>query len=104
MGYPSGLPAAPQALESRRGVTAGRVESEQSGVVVQAEHQGVNLEGELVGVGVGAQVTQLDRLRDGLLQFDAPTDRKTVVSGQSVYVSVDIGGRRQIKTKTNTVN
>src|SRR3546814_20781866 len=98
MGYPSGLPAAPQALESRRGVTAGRVESEQSGVVVQAEHQGVNLEGELVGVGVGAQVTQLDRLRDGLLQFDAPTGlllHHAVVQGAGAAV-VFAGARKSV--------
>src|SRR3546814_14820506 len=35
--------------------------------------------------------------------FEAPADgdRKSVVSGKSVYVRVDLGGRRLIKKKTN---
>src|SRR3546814_12719900 len=42
----------------------------------------------------------------GLLQFVAPTmiflqDRKSVVSGKSVSVRVDLGGRRHFKKKTN---
>src|SRR6185503_16520851 len=57
MDLASGLPAAPQALEGRAGALAGFVESEQPGVVVQAEHQGIDLEGEQCDVGVTAQVT-----------------------------------------------
>src|SRR5690348_1381866 len=72
MGLASGLPAAPQALEGRAGALASFVEPEQPGVVVQAEHQGIDLEGELGDVGVAAQVAQFHRLRDRLLQFVAP--------------------------------
>src|SRR3546814_19647465 len=46
MGVASGLPAAPQALEGRGGAATGFVESEQPGVVVQAEHPRVDLEGQ----------------------------------------------------------
>src|SRR3546814_18300080 len=52
-------------------------------------------------------------VRDGLLLSPAdgvvqmiecavPPDRKSVGSGKSVSVSVDLGGRRYIKTKTST--
>src|SRR3546814_20631077 len=34
----------------------------------------------------------------------AQQDRKSVVSGKSVYVRVDIGGRRSIQKKTNYTN
>src|SRR3546814_13439195 len=35
---------------------------------------------------------------------DPPTDRKSVVSGKSVSVRVDLGGRRNIKKKNNNYN
>src|SRR5690349_16308059 len=47
MGMASGLPTTPQALERGAGALPGLVEAEQAGVVVQAEHQGVDFEGEL---------------------------------------------------------
>src|SRR5690348_7810531 len=49
----SGLPAAPQPLECRRSVALGLVVAEQPAVVVQAEQQRIDLEGELGGVGIG---------------------------------------------------
>src|SRR3546814_17378189 len=42
------------------------------------------------------------RRRSRQREEDRPIDRKSVVSGQSVSVRVDLGGRRDIKT--NTVN
>src|SRR6185312_1507794 len=70
-GKGSGLPAAPQALECRGGVALGLVVAEQATVVMQAEQQRVDLERELGGVGVGAQMALGHRLRDRLLQLAA---------------------------------
>src|SRR3546814_19742363 len=45
--------------------------------------------------------------RDGNPKVDASTleqDRKSVVSGQSVSVRVDLGGRRIIQNKTQKIN
>src|SRR6185437_2328303 len=67
-GKGSGLPAAPQALECRGGVALGLVVAEQAAVMVQAEQQRVDLERELGGVGVGAQMALVHRLRDRLPQ------------------------------------
>src|SRR3546814_12592262 len=52
-----------------------------------------------------------DRMRPALFQDQAfayaviggsPSDRKSVVSGKSVSVRLDLGGRRLIKKKKNT--
>ena len=66
------MPTAPESLEGLRGALAGLVKPEQPGVVVQAEHQCVDLERELGGIGVAAQVPFRHGLRDGLLQSAAP--------------------------------
>src|SRR3546814_11852536 len=51
-----------------------------------------------VGVGLGITVV-IERLATGPLGLW--TDRKSVVSGKSVSVRVDLGGRRIIKKKKN---
>src|SRR3546814_14884113 len=59
------------------------------------------------GHGVGQRhrsptgLTELGKLA-GSAELAKPTDRKSVVLGERVYVSVDIRGRRTTKKKKNT--
>src|SRR3546814_15060278 len=53
--------------------------------------------------GCGFSGRSLDRDLNGP-GFDRQEDRKSVVSGKSVSVRVDLGGRRIIKKKTQTLN
>src|SRR5471032_680092 len=69
----SDLPAAPESFEGLRGALADLVEPEQPGIVMHAEHQGIDFECELGGVGIAAQVPFSRSLCDRLLQFAAPT-------------------------------
>src|SRR3546814_17676063 len=56
-------------------------------------------------LGVQDAVHGVHRAAVGL-ELDAvhPQDRKSVVSGKSVSVRVDLGGRRIIKKKKNAIN
>src|SRR3546814_19364493 len=54
-----------------------------------------------VGAGDGARVQLIAPDHDRALEF---TDRESVVSGKSVSVRVDLGGRRFIKKKKKTYN
>src|SRR3546814_21072517 len=59
--------------------------------------------GELIDAGtvraIGASNYSAERLGEALRVADDKGDRKSVVSGKSGSVRVDIGGRRIIKTK-----
>jgi hypothetical protein len=68
----SDSPATPETLKGLRGALAGLVEPEQPGIVLQTGHQRIDLERELDGVGVGAQVSCGHGLRHRFLQFTAP--------------------------------
>src|SRR3546814_17670544 len=48
-----------------------------------------------------AALAELAKIRLALGQSTLQADRKSVVSGKSVSVRVDLGGRRNIKTKTS---
>src|SRR3546814_17928592 len=52
--------------------------------------------------GLGALLTELEDIRRSGFAYDDEehTDRKSVVTGKSVAVRVDSGGRRLIKKKT----
>src|SRR3546814_18173541 len=61
------------------------------------------------GVGIGVGDRQRGGLRDAVLGHAELRqrhfrDRKSVVWGKSVYVRLDLGGRRMLKTKHNIIN
>src|SRR3546814_16287472 len=61
--------------------------------------------GEVLGVGTGSTVNLfIDLLAEQRLVHDIKGDRKSVVTGKSVAVRVDTGGRRNIKQKKTTQN
>ena len=53
-------------------MTAGLFETEQAGVVMQAEHQGVDFEGEQIRIDIGAQVAHFHRQANRARHFAAP--------------------------------
>src|SRR3546814_6317151 len=82
-------------------IVVGAPDGDRLGAVMAGEAMGVG-EGSLFAEDVDEDaiapfsVQPIDRLRENTL-----VDRKSVVQGKSVSVSVDLGGRRLIKKKKN---